>query len=330
MTQNQGITFPSRGEVVVESKAMPDPDPDEVLIETERTLVSTGTELMYLTDSHPSQGTSLPFEPGYNNVGVVVEAGDAVADDAVGQRVANYGPHQRFTTANYDENCYPIPPAVGDDAAAFFTIAEIVMNGLRRGEVDYGEAVGVYGLGLLGQLTVRLAHFDGAHPVVGLDIEPDRLDYLPSKPGVVGVNSAEDDWRDRFDDRMDGRLADVVFEVTGNPDVIPSEFEILRDQGRLVVLGSPRGSSEFDFNRRCHNPGYTIVGAHNGTHPDTATVQNPWTRGRHVELFFELLCAGRLSVADLVSHRVHYDDAPDLYQRLLEDRSQALGVLVEW
>lgn len=330
MVENEGLTFPAANEVVLESKPMPEPAPGEVLIETELTLVSTGTELTMLTDSHPRESRSLPFEPGYNNVGVVVETGEGVDESAIGDRVATYGSHQRYTTASYDGACFQIPDDVDDEEAAFFTIGEIVMNGIRRGQVDYGEAVAVYGLGLLGQLTVRFAHFAGAHPVFGLDLEPDRLEYLPDAPGIEGLDPSGDDWRNRFDRRMDGRLADVIFEVTGSPAAIPNEFELLREQGRFVVLGSPTGTAEFDFNRQCHNPGYTIVGAHNSTHPSTATTANLWTRARHVELFFDLLSAGRLSVADLVSHREGYASAPDVYEMLLEDRSQALGVLLEW
>ncbi len=329
--RNEGITFPGKNEVVVESKPMPEPGRNEVLVETRRTLVSTGTELMFLTDSHPNEGTSLPFEPGYNNVGVVVETGEDVADEVAGQRVATYGSHQRYTARSY-ETCYPIPNGLSEEEAVFFTIAEIVMNGIRRSDLSFGEGVAVYGLGLLGQLTIRLAYLAGAHPVVGLDVADDRLHHLPDSdvPGVLGLNPQNDGWFDRFEDVTDGRLADVVFEVTGNPSVVPTEFRALREQGRFVVLGSPRGTSEFDFNRACHNPGYTIIGAHNQTHPSHATAENPWTRARHVELFFELLETDRLSVSELVTHRESYEDAPEVYDALLEDRTQTLGVVLEW
>ncbi len=329
MRENRGILFASANEVVVESKPMPEPGPDEVLVETRRTLVSTGTELTMLTDSHPREGRSLPFEPGYNNIGVVVEVGEAVDDGVIGERVATYGAHQRYTTPAY-ESCYPVPDGLADEDAAFFTIGEIVMNGVRRGDLAFGESVAVYGLGLLGQLTARVAHLAGAHPVVALDIASARLAHLPDLPGVVGMNPRADDWSGRFEDATDGRLADVVFEVTGNPSVIPDEFEALREGGRFVVLGSPRGTSEFDFNRACHDPGYTIIGAHNRTHPSHATTADPWTRGRHVELFFELLASGRLSVSDLVTHREPVENAPEVYESLLEDRTQALGVVLEW
>lgn len=329
MADNEQIRFPSEKEVVVESTERPEPGPDEVLVETKRTLVSTGTELMFLTDSHPGEGTSLPFEPGYNNLGEVIEVGANVDEDALGARVASYGNHQAYTTGSLD-SYYSIPAGVDDDEAVFFTIAEIVMNGLRRGELAYGETAAIYGLGLLGQFAVRLSHLAGAHPVVGLDLAADRIGHLPDLPGVVGLNPREDDWFDHFEAETGGRLADVVFEVTGVGNAIPDQFEALREGGRFVVLGSPRGSCEFDFNRSCHNPGYTIVGAHNRTHPSHPSMENPWTRPRHVELFFELLDGDRLSVSDLITHRESYEDAPEVYEMLLEDRTRALGVVLEW
>lgn len=329
MTDNEGVHFPSKNTVVLDDREMPEIGAEDVLIETEKTLVSTGTELMMLTDSHVSKESVLPFSPGYNNIGTIVDVGEDVDEDVIGERVATYGRHRRYQSRAYS-GCYHIPSKVSDDEAVFFTIAEIVMNGIRRSGLQFGEGVGVYGLGLLGQLTVRLAELAGGHPVVGFDIADDRLDHLPETPGIAGLNPGSDGWEDRLDSLTDGRLADVVFEVTGNPDVIPSEFDALGEEGRFVVLGSPRGSSEFDFNRLCHQPGHVIIGAHNQTHPHTATAANPWTRGRHVELFFELLDAGRIEVDDLITHTESYRNAPEVYDMLLEDRTQALGVVFEW
>lgn len=329
MTENPGITFAAERDAVVESKPMPEPGEGEVLIETEQTLVSTGTELMWLTDSHVSRDDIFPFEPGYNNVGTIVEAGPGVDDDAVGERVATYGGHQRYTVNSYD-GCYAVPAALETEEAVYFTIGEIVMNGVRRSELAFGEGAAVFGLGLLGQLAVRCAHVAGGHPVVGLDIASNRLEFLPAASDVHAVNPDDDGWTDEVEAVTGGELADVVFEVTGIPDVIPDEFDILAEEGRFVVLGSPRGSTDFDFNRKCHHPGYTIIGAHNRTHAGTPTRHNRWTRPRHVELFFDLLEAGRLSTAELTTHRESYADAPSVYDMLLEDRTQALGVILEW
>lgn len=126
-------------------------------------------------------------------------------------------------------------------------------------------------------------------------------------------------------------MADVVFEVTGNPDIIPKEFEALRPQGRMVLLSSPTGpTASFDFHDLCNSPSYSIIGAHNGSHPDNATPYNQWTQHRHAELFFDYLADGELELAPLISHRAPYAKAPELYAMLLEDRSRAMGVILEW
>jgi 2-desacetyl-2-hydroxyethyl bacteriochlorophyllide A dehydrogenase len=329
---NDRIVFTDPGTVAIESEPRPEPGPSDVLIETERTLVSTGTELTILTEDY-APGSPLsqdfPHRPGYNNVGRVVETGADVQDLSVGDRVATYGDHAQFVTERASA-CREVPDAVDSDAAVYFTIAEIVANGLRRGRLAWGETVAVYGLGLLGQLTVRLARFAGAGAVVGLDVAEDRIDFLPEGAAVAGVDPTAEGWRERFDAATGGRSADVVFEVTGNQDAIDGEFDVLRDLGRLVVLSSPRGPTNLDLNARCHNPGYEIIGAHNHTHPNTETPHTPWTQHRHAEVFFDALAQDRLAVADLTSHRRHYTDAPEVYDTLVTDRTQALGVVFEW
>jgi len=331
-TENPCVVFDGERDVTVADRPVPDPGAGEVLIETDLTLVSTGTELTHLTRSYPEDSdwsTGYPFHPGYNNVGRVVAVGDGVEAVAEGDRVATYSGHRAYVVADADD-CRPIPNDIDDGAAVYFTIAEIVMNGIRRGRLTWGETVAVYGLGLLGQMAVRVARFAGAGTVVGLDVAADRLDYLPEGSSVAGVEPGTDDWTDRFEAATAGRPADVVYEVTGAPDAIPGEFRLLRDRGRLVVLSSPRGTTEFDFHSLCHARGYEIIGAHNRTHPAGDDPDDPWTQHRHATLFFRALADGRLSVTDLTSHRRPYADAPELYGMLLEDRSQALGVVLEW
>lgn len=332
MPENPTVVFTAVETVEIENRAVPEPGPDQVLIHSDRTLVSTGTELTVLAGDVPpgsrwDDHIDYPFTPGYNNVGAVVEAGDDVEGFAEGDRVATYGPHARFVCADAGA-CRRVPDAVGAEEAVFFTIAEIVMNGVRRSDLTWGEAAVVYGLGVLGQLTVRLCHAAGARPVVGVDVADPRLAHLPD--AVVAADPAEHDPVAIVREATAGRLADVVFEVTGNPGVITEELDLLREQGRFVVLSSPRGETPFDFHDHCNAPSYVIVGAHNSSHPPVATPGNPWTQHRHAALFFDLVADGTLDVASLVSHRQPYHEAPERYRALLDDRSDAMGVVLEW
>ncbi|WP_255171481.1 zinc-dependent alcohol dehydrogenase [Natrononativus amylolyticus] len=334
MTTNHTVVFTDVESPAIEERPVPKPEADQVLIRSNRTLVSTGTELTALAGDVP-RGSSwddhieYPFTPGYNNIGTVVETGDDVASVSTGQRVATYGGHAEYV-CTAAAACRPIPDGVTDDEATFFTIAEIVMNGVRRSDLTWGESATVYGLGLLGQLAVRVCSAAGARPVVGFDVADSRLEYLPDDPGVVGANPLSDDPESTVRAAGNDRLADVVFEVTGNPDVITDEFNVLREQGRLVVLSSPRGETTIDLHDHCNAPSYAIIGAHNASHPPVATPGNPWTQHRHAELFFDLVEDGTLEVAPLISHTESYREAPRLYGDLLEDRSEAMGVVLEW
>lgn len=331
---NPTVVFKEPMVVTVELKPMPDLKEGRVLIRTTKTLVSTGTELTILKGEFPKDSAwarygRYPFTPGYDNVGVVVDVGPGVDKSLLGKRVATYREHAMYVSARKDE-LRMIPDGVSDEQAAFFAIAEIVLNGVRRACVRLGESVVVYGAGLLGQFATVFCRLCGARPVVVIDVSNKRLSLLPRDPAVVGLNPQEVEVAEEVSKLTRGRMADVVFEVTGEPGLIASEFKCLRRQGRFVVLSSPRGPTLFDFHDLCNSPSFTIIGAHNSSHPPFETLDNPWTMHRHSELFFDLILSGEIDVDRLISHNEPYEKAPEVYGMLLEDRTRAMGVIFHW
>jgi 2-desacetyl-2-hydroxyethyl bacteriochlorophyllide A dehydrogenase len=314
---------------------MPIPGEGEVLIRTLRSLISTGTELTVYRGTFPtssawSRHAKYPYLPGYSNVGVVVDVGPGVDRQWIGKRVGTYGYHAAYVV----EQCTVARPIESDqisnDAATFFTIAEIVMNGVRRSQLRWGESAGVYGLGLLGQITVRFAQVAGAFPVLAIDVNAHRLKLLGDHPAVVPILAGRDDLMEIATLRTRNRMVDVVFEVTGNPALIAHQFEVLRPQGRFVVLSSPKDKTSFDFHDHCNAPSYTIIGAHNASHPTHATLDNPWTCNRDGELFFDLVANGLLEVESLISHRVPFGEATEWYPRLDVPGCDTMGVILTW
>jgi 2-desacetyl-2-hydroxyethyl bacteriochlorophyllide A dehydrogenase len=331
---NPTVVFEGPHSAIVESRERPRPAAGEVLIETALTLISTGTELTIYSGDFPEHSVwarygRFPFVAGYSNVGRVAEAGAGVDSALVGRRVASRGPHAAWVTAR-PAAIAPIPDAVPDQEAALFAIAAIVMNAIRRAHVTWGETIVVNGCGLLGQLAVRLAMVAGASRVVAVDVSEYRLALLPKSPAVVNLNPRRDDVQARVREANGGRLADVVFEVTGDPALIEGELASLRRQGRFVMLSSPRGASSFDFHDLCNAPSFTIIGTHETSHPAAATRDNPWTHIRHNELFFDYVAGKRIEVGSLLSHRFSYAKAPEVYAQLLADRSMHMGVILDW
>ena len=158
---------------------------------------------------------------------------------------------------------------------------------------------------------MRYCRLCGARPVIGVDPIDARLALLPAD--VIGVHPERLSVRDIVASATRRRLADVVFEATGNAQLIPGEFEVLRrEQGRFVVLSSPRGEpAPFDFHDLANSPSHTIIGAHVNSHPPVETPQTPWTIARNAELFFDLVSDRELELEPLISHRLALRRGPE-------------------
>jgi len=331
---NPTVVFSAAGRVVVEDRPAPEPGADELLIRTHYSLISIGTELSVL-EGQASNGQvwremqEYPFCPGYCNVGTVLATGDEVDQKWIGQRVVSWGGHAAFVTIDL-EHCWPIPDECDDEEAAFLVLFHVAANGLRRSSLVIGESAVIYGLGIIGQLLSRLCQIAGARPVCGVDVSRERVKLLTDDTDIIGIVAGEQNTLEAVTTATRERMADVVFEVTANAELIPKELEVLRDEGRFVIVSSPRAATLFDFHDLCNRPSITIIGAHNWSHPTHATPQNPWTMARHAELFFDLIATGDLDVIPLISHRISVEEAPQFYEQLMQDRTNTMGAIIRF
>ena len=124
--------------------------------------------------------------------------------------------HARYVIAPEESLTLPRDGANVLDWLAFTTLNQTVLNGVRRSGASLGDAVVVFGLGLLGQLAVRYAHLSGARPVVGVDVAALRLGAIPERPGIAVVDAFPGAMSSAVSELTCGRMADIVFEVTGD------------------------------------------------------------------------------------------------------------------
>jgi len=350
--KNPTVFFPGPKRAVIEELEIPCPKEGEVLIKTSRTMISIGTEMTAFCGDFPEGSSwekffSCPYYPGYNNIGTIVETGTGIDKSVLGRRVASYGRHAMYVAVPFHEiitqgeesgeqhargsgACHEVPDNVHSDHAVFFTIPQIVMNGIRAANIQWGEAAVVYGTGLLGQFAVRFCRKCGASPVFAVDVSINRLKFLPEDPGVICLNPLETDISSAIRNNNHGRMADIVFEVTGDSTLIEKELSLLREKGRLVILSSLKKKTAFDFHDFCVWPSLSIIGCHNFSHPLYAQCGNPWTKTRHIELFFDLLSRHEMNMDTLISRNVFYKNAPEVYTDLLNNRSNDMGIIINW
>ena len=224
-----------------------------------------------------------------------------------------------------------MPDKVAPEDAVFLVMGAISMHGMRRARIQLGEAVAIMGMGLVGQLALSLCRLAGAMPLIAIDLDQDRLaiaadrgaDYTLVPEDGTDLAAKVRGWCPE-----DG--ADVVIEATGKPEVYPTAVRLARTGGRVVGLGSPRGSVEMDFMTDVHLREVDIIGAIQPITPESAHVYYPWTKSRDRRLLLDLMARGRLRAADLITHRAAPAECQSVYSMLADRPQDALGVVFEW
>jgi hypothetical protein len=269
---------------------------------------------------------------GYSAAGLVIEVGSAVSGIRPGQLVATGGAGK----ANHAEFqavpgllCAAVPAGVSAQDAAFTTIAAIALHGLRMAEAGPGAKVVVVGLGLIGQLAARLAMAAGCD-VAGID--PARHPRaVAARSGALALDEAGARTTDQVLAWSRGRGADAVLvcAASPSPDIVMRVPALCRDRAPVVIVGdvglrlnrapfyerelSVRFARSYGPGR--YDPSYEAWGV------DYPPGQVRWTEGRNFEAVLDLQAAGRLAVADLVTHSFDISQAPDAY-RLIEERPE--------
>jgi len=328
------VVFTGAGQAEVRQEPIGEPGPRQVRIRTRQSLLSMGTELIcYERRFEPGTGwerwVKYPFYPGYSNAGVVDAVGSEVTHLAPGDRVASRAQHRQIALVDA-ARALAIPEGVSDEEATWFGLANIVQNGVRRAEHELGDAVVVVGAGPLGQLVTQYSRLLGAREVIVLDLSGPRLEIARAHGATHTLRLPVADALEPVLGLTDGRGADIVYDVTGNYRVFPDALRLPRRFGKVVLLGDTGLPSEQRLTHDVVNRGLRILGAHDTNPPPDATDHHWWNHPNMARLFFTYVRRGEMRVADLVTHRYPAAEAPRCYASLAADRSQALGVILEW
>lgn len=334
--KNYKVTFVAQKKVELQECDMPVIGDDDMLIKTEVSQISTGTELTLL-EGNVEEGSDwerfikYPSTPGYSNVGRVIEVGKNVPRDMIGKKILSFAKHQMYHRLSYNEYYKMlVPETVSSDGAAFGVISEIVQGSIRAAEVGPGSSCVVYGAGLIGQLAARLAKAAGATKIFVCDVSDLRLSKVPENPCYITINTKNESARDVIMKYTENKGADIVFETTSCQQLADEEMRCLGECGKLVITSSPKGKSLIDLNY-CNTMGIIIIGGHaNVTHTPCEIPGKLWTKKKDADYFIELLDKKEITVEEMITHTPNYKDAAAAYEMLMKDRTQALAVNIRW
>lgn len=317
---------------------------EEILVETERTVISAGTELANYIAADPSVYTrgawnAYPWKSGYGNVGIVRAAGEKVSRAKIGQRVFNFGPHASHHRYNAQTRMVvPLPDDLPLDEAAAARMAHVALTAL---DVDqehytatprYNRWVAVFGLGLVGNLAAQMFQIKGDR-VIGVDPAGKRR-ALARECGIQYFAHGNDgEIAAQIREITGGKMAQVSVDAVGHASVCASCLSITAPYGQLIILGSPRVAIQGDMThafRDAHLRWITIQGALEWRLPPYHQMDNEHSQLKKHLTIVDWIRDDKLKLKPLISHVLSPSEIKKAYDGLLQEKDIYVGVVLDW
>ncbi len=342
---------------------------NNILIHTTKSLISPGTEKMLVDfaksgyikkarqqpdkvkeviDKVKTDGLASTFEAvqsklnqpitlGYCNVGVVKEVGNNVSQFSVGDRVVSNGNHSEIVSVSKNL-CAKIPDKVSDDEASFVVLGAIGLQGVRLAKPTLGEFFVVFGLGVIGLLTVQILIAHGCK-VLAIDFQDDRLDLARNFGADIFNPSKQEDIiaYSKYFSKNQGVDGVIITASTSNNDLISDAANICRKRGRIILVGvvglnlsrDDFYEKELTFQVSCsYGPGrYDKNYEEAGNDYPIGFVR--WTEQRNFEAILNLMESKKIDVSKLISQRIKFDEAPKIYSKISKGE-HGLGMIFDY
>lgn len=341
--KRRALYFTGPGQVCVESEELPAPQSGQVLVRTEISAISAGTEMLIYNGLWP-RGLAVdetipalrgefkyPVKYGYASAGRVVEGSSPeAAGEWIGRRVFSFHPHEDLFWATPQE-LLPVPEGLPLEDAVFLPNMETAVNFLMDGAPQTGEQVAVFGQGVVGLLTTCLLARYPLAALVTVDRYPLRRKLSIELGAQASVGPDGPEWLGEVKAFLNaGREytgADLVFELSGGPETLNAAIETAGFNSRIVV-GSWYGqrTAALELGGRFHRSRIRLISSQVSTL--APELSGRWSKRRRLDWAWEMI--GRIGPVRLVTHRIPIAQADQAYLILNDTPGEAVQVLLDY
>lgn len=222
----------------------PKPGPTEVLIEIHAIGVN-------YADTARREGqyvvpTNLPFIPGAEIAGVIVEAGEEVTNVNIGTRVVTLiesGGYAEYAVVDSRNVTVMLKEDIDFKQAVSLPLQGLSAYHILKtmGCITNEDTVLVHAAaGGVGTLAVQLAKLFGARKVIATASTDEKLDLAKSLGADVCINYTNEGWHKEVLEATEGRGVDLALEMVGG-DVFKDTLKCLAPFGKVVIYGVASG-----------------------------------------------------------------------------------------
>ncbi|MCL5429200.1 MAG: zinc-binding dehydrogenase [Chloroflexi bacterium] len=314
---------------------IPDPGKGEIQLRSLCSAISAGTEMLIYSGKIPIEleadsalpallgRLAFPLKYGYSMVGEVTRLGEAVEPDWKGRRVFAFNPHETVFNAEV-KDVQILPYDCSDEDAAFLANMETAVNLVLDGRPLLGEKVVVLGQGVVGLLTTALLARHPLDQLFAADGIELRRDFS-RRFGAQDSFAPEDS--DHVKNLLGPRGADLVYELTGNPEALNLALALVGEHGRIVV-GSWYGTRQAPIYLGGHFHRGRVKIISSQVSQIEPALRGRWDKARRFEAAWNVLRG--IKPSQLITHRFSFDKAVDAYKLLAANPEKALGVLLHY
>lgn len=242
----------------------PKPQPGEVLIKV-RAVGICGTDVPILKGLRP---VPYPFIAGHEFSGDIAELGEGVKNYQIGDRVTpsivigcgdcyycrkgievlcdnilETGIHLDGAFAEYvtvpEKILHRLPENMSYETGASIDPVASAYRPIKKAGIGSQDNVLIFGPGPIGLYTVQLAKAEGAKKIIvaGINGDEARLELAKELGADYCINLSSENLLEKVAEYTDGRMADVVMEVTGNEEAFTLCLDSVRKEGKIVLVG---------------------------------------------------------------------------------------------
>ncbi len=330
------------GEVEFIKKTLPSLGRNEVLINVKACSICGGDMHLY-RGKHPL--ASLPAAIGHELAGEVIKKGSGVSKVNLGDRVVvepvitcghcffcrrgqyhlcqniayQYSAGQGGFTPYFitaEKWVHQLPDSLSYEEGALIEPLAVAVHAVRQAEVEIGHQVAIWGAGGIGLFLLQVVRAAGANSVFIIDIQDHRLKLAQELGALWAINPEKEDPVARIFHETRSLGVDRSFEAVGLEKTLRQSAECLKKGGICVLIGLFEDPWEAKF------PVNHFV---------QKEIQMRGSRGYcwDFQIALDLVRAGKVKLAPLISHSLPLSDLPKAFELLLDPKHKANKVVVQ-
>ncbi len=332
------LVFAAPRQIEIRPIQLEPPDAGQLLVANRLSAISAGTEMLIYRGHAPQEMAidatlpalrgllRYPLTYGYASVGRVLEVGPGVDPLWRGRRVFAYQPHASHFLAQVDQ-VLALGEDLADEDAVFIPNLETAVSLVQDGRPILGEAVVVFGQGIVGLLVTRLLSRMGLGALVALERYPLRRQASLELEPTACLDPSISDLPAQLAHALPTGRSDLTFELSGDPSALNQALSITGFTGR-VVLGSWYGTqpTQLDLGGEFHRSRIQIVSSQVST--IAPELSGRWTKPRRLQVVLQLL--PQIAPRRWITHSVDFGDAPEAYRLLDQQPETTLQVVLRY